>query len=118
MPQPLTLDQVKLHLKLSPSATEEDSLLVDIYLPAAVGAFAIESKRRWPKAEEPTNPDTGDYLDENVLTEVEQGVARAWLLLTLGHLYENRASVFVGVNLTELPLGTRSLMNLIRVPTL
>lgn len=115
---PLTLDQVKLHLKLSSSATEEDSLLVDIYLPAAVGAFAIESKRRWPKQAEPTDPDTGAYLDENVLNEVEQGVARAWLLLTLGHLYENRASVFVGVTLTELPLGTRSLMNLIRVPTI
>lgn len=118
MPAPLTLDQVKLHLKLSPSATEEDSLLADIYLPAAVGAFAIESKRRWPKEQEPTDPNTGEYLDEKVLTELEQSVAKAWLLLTMGHLYENRGAVFVGINYNELPLGTRSLMNLIRVPTL
>jgi hypothetical protein len=118
MPAPLTLDQVKAHLKLSPSATDEDSLLVDIYLPAALGAFNVESKRRWPKEQEPTDADTGAYLDENVLTEDEQGVAKAWLLLTLGHLYENRASVFVGINFTELPLGCASLMNLIRVPTL
>ena len=118
MPAPLTLDQVKAHLKLSPSATEEDSLLEGIYLPAALGAFFIESKRRWPKEEEPTNPDTGEYLDERVLTENEQGVTRAWLLLTMGHLYENRGAVFVGINFTELPLGCASLMNLIRVPTL
>lgn len=118
MPAPLTLAQVKVHLKLSPDPTSEDSLLADIYMPAALGAFNKESKRRWPKDAEPTDPATGDYLDENVLTEDEQAVGRAWLLLTLGHLYENRASVFVGVNLTELPLGTASLMNLIRVPTL
>lgn len=118
MAAPLTLDKVKLHLKLSPSDTGEDSLLVDIYMPAAFAAFVIESKKRWPKELEPTDPDTGEYLDEKVLTEDEQAVGRAWLLLTLGHLYENRGAVFVGINFTELPLGCASLMNLIRVPTL
>ena len=118
MPAPPTLAEVKTHLKLSASATGEDSLLADIYLPAAAGAFLLESKRRWPKDQEPTDPKTGAYLDENVLNVAEQAVGRAWILLTMGHLYENRAAVFVGLNVTELPLGTRSLMNLIRVPTL
>jgi len=126
---PLTLDTVKVHLKLDSSATDEDVLL-SAYLKAAVGTFRTESKRRWPEADEPvdvlvldatTLPPTVQvlgYFDHRVLNADEQEMAQAWLLLTLGHLYENRGAVFVGLNLTELPLGCKYLMNLLREPTI
>ncbi len=126
---PLTLATIKVHLKLDPSATDEDALL-GAYLKAAVGTFRVHSKRRWPEDNEPvdmvitdptTVPPTGvvtSYSDHRVLNADEQAMAESWLLLTLGHLYENRQSVAVGLNLTELPLGCQYLMNLLREPTL
>lgn len=126
---PLTLATLKVHLKLDPADTSEDMLLTG-YLRAAVGTFRTESKRRWPEANEPVNvvitdpttvPPTGvvtGYTDHRVLTADEQAMAESWLLLTLGHLYENRQSVAVGLNLTELPLGCKYLMNLLREPTI
>ncbi|MGI4862422.1 MAG: head-tail connector protein [Janthinobacterium lividum] len=129
---PLTLATVKAHLKLDPSATDEDVLLGG-YLKAAVGMFRTESKRRWPAADEPvdvlvttdnnTLPPTITttvlgYTDPAVLNADEQGVAEAWLLLTLGHLYENRQSVAVGLNVTEVPLTCQALMKILREPTI
>ncbi len=126
---PLTLALVKVHLKLDPSATDEDTLLQS-YLTAAVGIFRTHSKRRWPEINEPvdtivTDPTTVPpttavvgYSDPAVLDADEQGIADAWLKLMLGHLYENRQAVAVGLNVTEVPLSCRSLMNLIREPTL
>lgn len=126
---PLTLATVKVHLKLDPADVSEDALLSG-YLRVAIGTFRTLSKRRWPEATEPvkvvitdptTVPPTGvvtGYTDPAVLDEDGQGVAEAWLLLTLGHLYENRQSVAVGLNLTELPLGCKYLMDMLREPTL
>lgn len=129
---PLTLATVKVHLKLDPAATDEDALL-GAYLRAAVGTFRTVSKRRWPEANEPVDvlveTDTSTvpatvtttvlrYTDHRVLNADEQAMAESWLLLTLGHLYENRQSVAVGINLTELPLANQYLMNLLREPTL
>jgi len=126
---PLTLATIKVHLKLDPADTSEDVLLA-AYLRAAIGTFRTHSKRRWPEANEPVNvvitdpttvPPTGvvtGYTDPAVLDADAQGVAEAWLLLTLGHLYENRQSVAVGLNLTELPQGCKYLMNMLREPTI
>jgi hypothetical protein len=126
---PLTLATVKVHLKLDPADLSEDALLTT-YLRAAIGTFRTHSKRRWPEANEPVNvvitdpttvPPTGvvtGYTDYRVLNADEQAMAESFLLLTLGHLYENRQSVAVGINLTELPLGCQYLMNLLREPTL
>lgn len=125
----LTLAQVKAHLKLDPTATDEDELLTG-YLAAARGAFRTESKRRWPAEGEPalvkvTDPEAEPptavfvgYVDPAVLSEDEQAIAGQWLLLTLGHWYENRQTVAVGLNVTEVPHTAKMLMNLLREPTI
>lgn len=129
---PLTLATVKVHLKLDPADVSEDALLTG-YLRAAVGTFRTLSKRRWPEQNEPVDvlvsTDTSTvpatvtttvlrYTDFAVLNADEQAMAESFLLLTLGHLYENRQSVAVGINLTELPLGCQYLMNMLREPTI
>jgi len=125
----LTLDQAKAHLKLDPAATDEDALLTG-YLNAALATFRQHSKRRWPAEGEPAvmavvaplaEPLTYRlvaFVDPAVLSEDEQVIAQQWLLLTLGHWYENRATVTVGVNLVEVPHTAQMLMNLLRTPTL
>jgi len=125
----LTLDDAKAHLKLDPADTSEDVLLQD-YVDSVQAAFEIESKRRWPAPGEPalvtvTDPTTTPpttkfvgYVDPAVLSENEQKAAGQWLRLVLGHWYENRGSVTVGLNVTEVPQTAKMLMNLVRVPTL
>jgi hypothetical protein len=125
----LTLDQVKTHLKLDPTATDEDALLTG-YLAAALGTFLTLSKRRWPEVGEPTLAKASDpatnpptlvfirYADYTVLSPNEQAMADQYILLTLGHWYENRGTVTVGINVTEVPQTAQMLMNLLREPTL
>ena len=121
----LTLDQAKAHLKLAPAATDEDALLSD-YLSAALAVFRVESKRRWPVEGEPalvtiTDPPTAQfvrYLDPAVLSDDEQTTALQWLRFYLGHLYENRQPVIVGVNVAQVPATCTALMNLLREPTI
>lgn len=127
----LTLADVKTHLKLDPTATDEDGLL-GIYLAAALGAFKVESKRRWPVEGEPalvkvTDPTTVPptsvfvaYVDPAVLSDDEQAIAQSWLLLTTAHLYENRQNVVTDVRVVavEVPLTATALMKLLREPTL
>lgn len=125
----LTLAQVKTHLRLDLAATDEDALLSG-YLAAALGLFRTESKRRWPQVGEPalavasdpaTNPPTlafVRYVDPAVLSPDEQAVADQYVLLTVGHFYENRQTVVVGLNVTEVPATAQKLMNILREPTL
>jgi hypothetical protein len=125
----LTLALVKTHLKLDLAATDEDALLSG-YLAAAKGMFLTVSKRRWPdvgepalaKASDPTTvPPTlifGRYVDPAALSPDEQAMADQYILLTLGHWYENRQTVIVGVNVTEVPHTAQMLMNILREPTL
>lgn len=129
---PLTLATVKVHLKLDPADPSEDALLSG-YLRAAVGTFRTLSKRRWPEVNEPvdtlTVTDTSTvpatvrvvpvrYSDHAVLNADEQAQAEAWLLLLLGHWYENRGTVVVGLNINEVPLSCQWLMNGLREPTI
>jgi hypothetical protein len=125
----LTLDLLKAHLKLALDDITEDVLLQG-YLAAAVGMFRVESKRRWPDIGEPalakasdptTTPPTlvfARYVDPAALSPDEQAMATQYLLLTLGHWYENRGTVAVGINVTEVPQTAKMLMNLLREPTL
>ena len=125
----LTLAQVKTHLRLDLAATDEDVLLSG-YLAAATGMFRTESKRRWPALGEPalavasdpaTNPPTlafVRYADPAVLSPDEQAMADQYVLLTVGHFYENRQTVVVGLNVTEVPATAQKLMNILREPTL
>jgi hypothetical protein len=125
----LDLALVKTHLKLDPAATDEDALL-NGYLAAAVGMFLTVSKRRWPEVGEPvlakasdptTVPPTlvfGRYMDPAVLNPGQQAMAVQYILLTVGHWYENRQTVIVGVNVAEVPQTAQMLMNILREPTL
>lgn len=125
----LTLADVKAHLKLDPTDTSEEALLTG-YLAAALGTFLTLSKRRWPEVGEPvlakasdpaTNPPTLvfiRYTDYTVLSPNEQAMADQYILLTLGNWYENRGTVAVGINVTEVPQTAQLLMNLLREPTL
>jgi len=58
------------------------------------------------------------FVDPAVLTPREQLLGAQWLLLTLGHWYENRSTVAVGLNVTEVPHTAGMLMNILREPTL
>jgi hypothetical protein len=125
----LTLADVKAHLKLDLTATDEDALLTG-YLAAALGMFLTLSKRRWPEVGEPVLAKAKDptttppelvfirYVDFVVLSPNEQAMADQYILLTLGHWYENRATVAVGLNVTEVPQTAQLLMNILREPTL
>jgi hypothetical protein len=125
----LTLDLVKTHLKLDLAATDEDALL-NGYLAAAEGMFLTVSKRRWPEVGEPAIAKASDpatvpptlvfvrYLDPAVLSPNEQAMADQYILLTVGHFYENRQTVIVGVNVAEVPQTAQMLMNVLREPTL
>jgi len=125
----LTLDLVKAHLKLDLAATDEDALLSG-YLAAAQGTFLTVSKRRWPEVGEPALAKASDpttvpptlvlvrYVDPAALNPSEQAMADQYILLTVGHWYENRQTVIVGVNVTEVPATAQMLLNILREPTL
>lgn len=125
----LTLPDVKAHLKLDPEDLTEDVLLTG-YLAAAVGTFRTLSKRRWPDMGEPVLAKASDptttpptlvfvrYVDHAALSPDEQAMADQYLLLTLGHWYENRGTVTVGVTLTEVPHTAQLLMSILREPTI
>jgi len=119
----LTLAQVKAHLKLDLADSQEDDLL-GIYLSTAVATFEHTSKKRFPAEDEPTEPlpvgvtTVPVFVDPTVLSPREQLMGVQWVLLTLGHWYENRATVAVGLNVTEVPHTAKMLMNLLREPTL
>ncbi len=125
----LTLVAAKAHLKLDPADTSEDALLTG-YLRSAVGMFRTHSKRRWPAVGEPVLAKASDpaatpptlvfvrYVDYTVLSPDEQAMADQYVLLTLGHWYENRGTVAVGVNLTEVPQTAQLLMSILREPTI
>ncbi|MVN78925.1 hypothetical protein GO988_21560 [Hymenobacter sp. HMF4947] len=119
----LTLAQVKAHLKLDAAEGPEDDLL-RLYLSTAVATFEHTSKKRFPEENEPTTTVLvgaamlAVFVDPTVLTAREQLIGVQWLLLLLGHWYENRGSVAVGLNVTEVPQTCKALMNILREPTL
>jgi hypothetical protein len=92
--------------------------------------FLTMSKRRWPEVGEPALAKASDpatvpptlvftrYLDPAALSPNEQAMADQYILLTVGHFYENRQTVIVGVNVAEVPQTAQMLMNNLREPTL
>jgi hypothetical protein len=92
--EPVTLQQVKMHLRLG-SASAEDSYLM-ILITAA--RRAIENMM--------------DQRVEALADEDKDVVAQASLLL-IGHWYANREAV--GVNVSEIPFAVQWLINPLRV---
>lgn len=111
MPAPLSLDQVKLHLRLDPTYTGEDELVGD-YLLAGWALFLTESRRVEAPAVAPAIPNPLE------LSADELAIARQWLRLLLGHWYENRQSVAVAMNVLAVPDTCQKLMKLLREPVL
>ena len=114
---PLTLQQVKDHLRTDPTSTVEDALLAD-YLLAAVAVFEQQSKRHFtdPAAPLPIAPAVADPA--NLVIPGEQEVGKTWLRFYLGHMYENRQSVAVSLHTLEVPDTCQLLMKILRAPTL
>ena len=122
----LTLAQAVAYLKSDPA----DNAVVADLLPVVEAAFRVESKRRWPAVGEPALTVAVDplavpivlrfvaWVDPAALSPDEQIVADQWMRFTLGHYYENRQTVAVGLNMTEVPETARKLMNLLRSPTI
>ena len=127
----LSLDQLKVHLKISPADTSQDSEVAG-YLSAALGTFRKESKRRWPAEGEPAVLAVVDplaepvtyrfvsFVDPAVLSEDEQEMALQWVRLMVGHWFENRQDAVTDtrVQVAETPKACTYLMNLLRESTL
>jgi len=123
----LTLDQAKAFLRVT---SDEDDADIAAQLVTVQAAFRVESKRRWPAVGEPAltqviDPDADPlafrfvrWADPVVLSPDEQELAGQWMRFTLGHWYENRQSVAVGLNVTEVPDTARRLMSMLREPTI
>ncbi|MEG8045749.1 head-tail connector protein [Sphingomonas aerolata] len=96
--EPVTLDQVKTHLRLGTSEHE------DAYLGILIGAArrAIENL---------TGRDIA--VDVPTLDERDKDVVAQASLLLIGQWYSNREAV--GVNVSEIPLAVQFLLNPLRV---
>lgn len=96
--EPLTMEQVKTHLRLG-SSDREDGYL-SILTGAALGAI-----------EHATDRDIRGGWEN--LTDREKEVTRQAALLLIGQWYANREAV--GVNVTAIPLAVQWLINPLRV---
>jgi len=96
--EPVTLEQVKTHLRLGTSDRE------DAYLGILIGAArrAIENL---------TGRDIA--VDVPTLDERDKDVVAQASLLLIGQWYSNREAV--GVNVSEIPLAVQFLLNPLRV---
>ena len=101
MPDPvwteiLTLAEVKTHLRVG-SDTSEDSLITT-YITAA-REFAEGYQNRVFVGEE---------------AETMNGIEKAACLLLIGHFYENRQAVVLGVTAAEVPFAVKALLDIRR----
>jgi hypothetical protein len=122
----LTTEEARAYLKADPA----DDAVVAGFLTALQATFRVESKRRWPAEGEPALTVVVDpaadpleyrfigWVDSAVLSPDEVPIAEQWVKFTLGHWYENRQSVAVGLNVMEVPDTANKLMKLLRSPTL
>lgn len=97
----IDIDLVKLHLRLEADDDTEEGYLQHL-IDSAVDAFCTFSNRTLI-ASNATLPDpVGNTL--KITNTILQGA-----LLLIGHWYENRESVTVGVSGSELPMSTNRL---------
>jgi hypothetical protein len=96
--EPVTLEQVKTHLRLGSSGREDAYLMILI----AAARRAIENL---------TGRDIA--VDVPTLDERDKDVVAQASLLLIGQWYSNREAV--GVNVSEIPLAVQFLLNPLRV---
>lgn len=97
-----TLETAKLHLRVEDGVTVEDTL-IELWIAAAEKAAADFCNRNFYL------DDASMGADADGLVLPDEPAVQAAVLLTLGHLYENRTSVDT-VQKQELPLGVASLL--------
>ena len=116
MAAPFTILQVKDHLKIDRLFTAEDELLTG-YLVAGVATFERQSKRKFPDPNAvPLVPPA--LPDPAIMSADESLIAGQWLRLLLGHWYENRQAVAVGINVAKVPETCDFLMMMLREPSI
>ncbi|NII59837.1 head-tail connector protein [Sphingomonas aerolata] len=96
--EPVTLEQVKTHLRLGASGREDAYLMILI----AAARRSIENL---------TGRDIA--VDVPTLDERDKDVVAQACLLLIGQWYSNREAV--GVNVSEIPLAVQFLLNPLRV---
>lgn len=101
----IDLTTAKNHLRVD---TADDDALIQLYLDAAEKAAGSHCNRTFYA------DDTAMGADADGLVLPDEPAVMAAVLLTLGHLYENRASVDT-VQKQELPLGLASLLQPYRI---
>lgn len=122
----LTLDQAREYLK----ADAADDATITALLASLLPTFRAQSKRRFPEVGEPAVMAVVDpladpleyrfvrWVDPAVLSPDEAPMADQWLRFVLGHWYENRQSVAVGLSVMEVPDTANALMRHLRIPTI
>lgn len=102
----LALDMVKSHLRVT--WADEDQL-ISLYQAAAEGAAASFLNRRVYKdqaeLDAAVTDGTAGYSPLVANAEIQAAV-----LLTVGHLYNNREDVVIGATVAELPQGAHDLL--------
>lgn len=104
----LELDIIKLHVRLEPDFYDDDSLL-DTYATAARRYVENHTGRNLyaTSGEIPVDSE-GSPTDSDALV-LDDDLTTAMLLL-IGHWYENREAVAVGVSTASMPLAVESLI--------
>lgn len=102
----LALDLVKSHLRVTWSAEDQ---LIGIYQAAAEGAAASFLNRQVYKdqAELDAAVTAGTAGESPLVANTE---IQAAVLLTVGHLYNNREDVVIGATVAKLPQGANDLL--------
>ena len=99
--EPILLADIKNHLRVSSSDTSEDALLA-IYAKAA-REFCEGYQNRIYLA-----------VGEDDVAETMNGIEKAACLLLIGHFYENRQAVVLGVTAAEVPFAVKALLDMRR----
>jgi uncharacterized phage protein (predicted DNA packaging) len=106
----LELEIIKQHVRLELDDDAEDTLL-ETYATAAQRYVENHTGRTLyaTAGEIPKDEETGAPTDEHALV-LDDDITTAMLLL-IGHWFENRESVVIGTNTSELPMAVQALIS-------
>lgn len=104
----LTLDTIKLHVRLELDFAADDSLL-NTYAGAAKVLVENQTGRALYETEQDIPlDDEGEPIEKGL---VINDAIHAAMLLLIGHWYANRESVVVGLTASELPMAVKALIS-------
>lgn len=97
----VTLELVKMHLRLEADDFSEDAYLTHL-ISCALDAFVVFTNRALIAADANLPNPVGNTM--RITSSVKQGV-----LLLIGQWYVNREAVVIGVSVEDMPMATKSL---------